>query len=188
MLVEKLKYYHPKNEQERIDKDRIMLFLRDHPDAFERKNPFGHITSSAIIVNPSMTKVLFGYHKIYDAWGWIGGHNDGDTDTLAVALRETQEETKLDNVYPYSEDIFMVDIIYVEQHQKNGEYIGDHLHLNITYLLIAEENQPIGFNPDEHLGVRWFDIDKVLDEVDEQRMIPVYQKAFDAIKKINEKR
>ena len=36
------------------------------------------------------------YHNIYDSWSWLGGHADGETDLLAVALREVKEETGLD--------------------------------------------------------------------------------------------
>lgn len=184
MLIEKLRNYRPKNDQEAVDKTTILEFLTHHSNAFSRENRFGHITSSAIIVNPAMTKVVFAYHKIYDAWGWVGGHNDGNPNTLEVALKETKEETNLKHVYPYSEDIFMIDVIYVAAHYKSGEYIGDHLHLNLTYLLIAPDHQPLDYNPKEHKGIQWFDIETVLDFVDEPRMIPVYTKAFNAIKAI----
>lgn len=32
------------------------------------------------------------YHNIYNSWSWLGGHADGETDLLAVALREVKEE------------------------------------------------------------------------------------------------
>ena len=32
------------------------------------------------------------FHKIYQSWAWTGGHNDGEGDFLAVALREAGHE------------------------------------------------------------------------------------------------
>ena len=32
------------------------------------------------------------YHNIYHSWSWLGGHADGETDLLSVAIREVKEE------------------------------------------------------------------------------------------------
>ena len=186
-MIEKIKNYKPKTQQEAYDQKTILEFIKRNPDVLHRTNTVGHLTSSAIVVNETMDKVLFAYHKIYDAWGWVGGHNDGDSDCLSVAIKETKEETGLKNVKPYSEDIFMLDVIYVENHQKNGDYVPDHLHLNVTYLLIGNEKDPLEIKPDENLGVKWFELSHVLEAVDEPRMISIYQKAFQEIRKIREK-
>jgi ADP-ribose pyrophosphatase YjhB (NUDIX family) len=129
-----------------------------------------------------MTKVLFAFHNIYKSWSWVGGHNDGDPDFLAVALREAQEETGVRNIRPFMEDVFMLDVIYVHHHVKRGKYVPDHLHLNVTYLLVADDTERLAVKPDENSGVRWFDIDAVLDHVDEERMKSVYEKAFRKIR------
>ena len=50
--------------------------------------------------------------------------------------------------------------------------------MNLTYLLVADERQHIEHKPDENSDVKWFNIDTVLDIVEEPRMIPVYKKAF----------
>ncbi len=184
MILDLIENYTPKNTQEKHDKETIITFLKHHPNALHRENTIGHITSSAIVVNKTMTKVLFAYHKIYDSWAWVGGHNDGEENPLKVAIKETKEETGLETVTPYSEDIFMLDVINVKTHQKNGTYIDDHLHLNITYLLIASEDQSLTPSPDENLAVKWFNIDDVLKAVKEDRMIPIYQKAFNEIKQL----
>ena len=33
----------------------------------------------------------------------------------------------------------MIDVIYVPNHIKNNQFVGDHLHLNASFLLIADE-------------------------------------------------
>ena len=40
----------------------------------------------------SLSKILMAYHKIYNSWAWVGGHSDGDSDLLYVAMKEAKEE------------------------------------------------------------------------------------------------
>ncbi len=181
MLKELIQAYQPFNEQEAFDKKAILAFIDRNPDYLLRSNLIAHFTVSTIVVNPSMDKVLFAHHNIYKSWGWLGGHNDGDEDMLRVAMKETEEETGLKKIKPYSKDIFMLDTIYVPNHIKHGKHVSDHLHLNATYLVIADENEKPIVNVEENSGVQWFPISTVLKIVHEPRMIPIYQKAFQRI-------
>lgn len=178
-MIDKLKAYKAINEQEQTDQEAMLQFIERNPDCFERTNLVGHITSSAIVMNKTLDKVLFAHHNIYNSWGWVGGHNDGDSNCLFVAMKEAKEETGVENIYPFSEDILGLDIIYVSNHIKNGKYVSDHLHLNVTYLLIADETDELKVNIQENSGVRWFHIDEVFEHVSEERMVAVYRKLFD---------
>jgi 8-oxo-dGTP pyrophosphatase MutT (NUDIX family) len=180
--IDQIRDYQPKNEQEVVDQKAMLTYIEQNKDVLNRENLLAHVTSSAIVVNKKKDKVLFAHHNIYNAWGWVGGHNDGDSDLLGVAIKEAKEETGLEKISPVDEDILMLDIIHVTNHIKHGKYVGDHLHLNVTYLLEASEEETPMHRPDEHSAVAWFDIDSVLDMVDEKRMIPVYKKAFAEIK------
>ena len=184
MYREQFANYIPKNEQEKIDQELILNFIDHNPDALYRTNLCAHITSSAFVVNQKMTKILFAYHKIYDSWSWVGGHNDGNPNLLEVAIEEAIEETGIQTVRPYSKDIFTIDVIYVKNHIKKGLYVPDHLHLNATFLLIADETETLTVNHAENSGVKWFDLDDVFNHISEKRMIPIYQKAFEIIKEI----
>ena len=179
--------YRPKNEQEQVDQTAILTFIDAHPDVLDRSNRVAHLTSSAIIVNAAMNRVLFAHHNLYQSWGWVGGHNDGDPDLLGVALKEAHEETGVTGLVQVSTSIFMIDVIHVTNHIKHGQYVGDHLHLNVTYLLIGDEKQTPKHKPDENSGVRWFSFDEALDHVSEPRMKPIYQKAFDAIEHLKKR-
>lgn len=185
-LIEHIRRYQPSNEQETIDQQTMLAFLATNPNALERTNMIAHVTTSTIVINAAMDRVVFGFHNIYQSWGWIGGHNDGDADTHLVALKETTEETGLTRLTFYSKDIFMLDIIYVPFHRKHDVHVSDHLHLNITYLLLADEAEPLNHSEAEHQGMQWFSLDDVLHHVKEPRMIPIYQKAFAKIKSIKE--
>jgi ADP-ribose pyrophosphatase YjhB (NUDIX family) len=176
--------YIPINEQEEVDQKAILDFIRNNDDALERTNLIAHVTSSAIIVNEAMDKMLFVYHNIYDSWSWVGGHNDGNPDLLCVAITEAKEETGLKTIEPYSKDLLMIDSIYVQNHIKHGKFVPDHLHLNGTYLLIGNDRDELSIKHDENSGVRWFRIEEILDYVSEPRMIPIYEKAIRSIETI----
>ena len=119
------------------------------------------MTASAWVVNRERTKVLMVYHRIYDSWSWTGGHADGETDLLSVAVREVREETGV-SAHPVSEDIFSLEILTVDGHEKRGEYVSSHLHLNVTYLLEADERDELHVCEDENKAVAWFTLDGAL--------------------------
>ena len=162
MIREQIAAYAPVNEQERRDKQVILDFLDRNEDAFERSNRIAHMTASAWVVNPARDKVLMVYHKLYDSWSWTGGHADGERDLLKVALREVREETGAEHVRPVSEDIYSLEVLTVDGHEKRSEYVPSHLHLNVTYLLEADERDSLHICEAENSGVRWFTLEGAL--------------------------
>ena len=154
--------YAPFNEQEERDKAVILDFMDRHGDAFLRSNLTAHMTASAWVVNAARDRVLMVYHKIYDSWSWTGGHADGEEDLLAVALREVREETGVRHVVPASEEICSLELLTVDGHEKRGAYVPSHLHLNVTYLLEADERDALCVCEAENSGVRWFLLDEAL--------------------------
>ena len=161
-LTAQLRSYQPYNEQEAADRDEIIRQLESFPDIFTRDNRNAHMTASSWIVNPARTKVLMVYHNIYDSWSWCGGHADGDTDLLAVALREAGEETGITKVRAVSEQIYSLEILTVDGHVKRGKYVSSHLHQNVTYLLEADEDETLHKKDDENSGVAWFGLDEAI--------------------------
>ena len=157
-IYEQIKAYRPWNEQERQDQVLILDFLRKNPDAFYRTNLLAHMTASAWVVNPQRSKALMVYHRLYDSWSWTGGHADGEEDLLAVALREVREETGVQRLRPVTEEIYSLEVLTVDGHEKRGQYVPSHLHLNLTYLLEAEEEQPLRVCEAENSGVAWFSL------------------------------
>ena len=156
MLIRQLKAYTPFNEQEERDRETILKQLREVPDIFERGNPVAHMTASAWVVNRDRTKVLMAYHNIYDSWSWLGGHADGETDLEQVALREVREESGVSNVRAIFDGIFSVEVLTVDGHEKRGAYVGSHLHLNLTWLVEADESEPLRTAEGENSDVAWF--------------------------------
>lgn len=161
-LIAQIRDYQPFNEQEAADRDEILRQLETSPDIFTRDNRNAHMTASSWIVNPARTKVLMVYHNIYDSWSWSGGHADGETDLLSVALREAMEETGIRGVRPVAEDIYSLEILTVDGHVKRGRYVSSHLHLNVTYLLEADEDEVLHKKDDENSGVAWFGVEEAI--------------------------
>ena len=181
--IEAIKKYKPYNYQEAKDKELILNYIRTFPNILFRENEIAHMTASNWIVNSDKTKVLLVYHKIYDSWSWTGGHADGEADLLQVALREAKEETGLEKIKPITEEIYSLESLCVNGHQKNGEYVSSHLHLNVTYLLMADENAPLQINRDENSGVRWFTKEEALTAPSEVWMAEnIYRKLIDKLK------
>ena len=79
----------------------------------------------------------------------------GDQMALTGLLREVQEESGI-SATPVSEDIFSVEILPVSGHEKRGEYLPSHLHLNVTFLLEADPDTPVRPKEDENSRVGWF--------------------------------
>ena len=155
-LLRELAVYRPWNEQEERDCAELLRRLHSGEELYSRDNAAAHLTASAWVVNPDRSQVLMAYHKLYDSWAWLGGHADGDRDLLAVALREVREESGLTDVRPVSEQIYSLEILSVDGHEKRGRYVSSHLHLNVTYLLEADPSAPIRPKPDENSRVGWF--------------------------------
>ena len=161
-IIEEIKKYRPCNAQEQRDQALILDFLEKNGDAFLRSNLLAHMTASSWIVNPERTKTLMVYHNLYDSWSWTGGHADGETDLLSVALREAREETGIEHVRPLSPEIFSLEVLTVDGHEKRGEYVPSHLHMNVTYLLEAEESDTLHVCREENSGVAWFTLEEAL--------------------------
>ena len=183
-LKEKIEKYIPYNEQEENDKKVMIKYISDFDNILTRQNEYGHFTSSAFIINKKRTKILMIYHKIYNSWAWTGGHSDGDSNLLNVAIKEAKEETGIKNVVPILPEIYSLEIITVDGHEKRGKYISSHVHLNITYLLEADENEEIHIKEDENSGVKWFSVDEILKATSEPWVRDrVYAKIIEKMKK-----
>ena len=76
-----------------------------------------------------------------------------------------------------SPDIFSLETLTVDGHEKRGRYVSSHLHLNVTYLLMADEHEPIRAKTDENAAVRWFTLEDALKNCSEPWMVArVYSK------------
>ena len=160
-LYDEIARYRPYNEQEQADQQTMLRYMREHDDCFERSS-IAHMACSIWVVDPTLEQTLLVYHNVYDSWSWIGGHADGERDLAAVALRELAEETGVTHAALVDCGIYSLDVLTVDGHVKRGSYVSSHLHLNVTYLALADPAQALRVKPDENSGVRWVPIDEVI--------------------------
>lgn len=165
-LKEQIAAYIPVNEQEQKDKAQLLQWL-EVPGVFTRDCAAAHFTASAWVVSPDRKQVLMIYHNLYDSWAWMGGHADGEEDLFAVARREVMEESGLTELTAVSRDIFSLEVLCVDGHEKRGQYVSSHLHLNVTYLFEADPTAPVFIKPDENSGVGWFPVEEALQKSSE---------------------
>ncbi len=178
--VAAIEAYRPQNEQEAADKERLLSYIEGAPHTIlTRENAQAHITSSGFVVNRDASKVLMAYHNLYRAWAWTGGHADGEGDLLAVALREAREETGVVHIRPLSSEIASLEILPVWGHVKGGRYVSSHLHLNVSYLLEADEEDPLRPREGENTRVGWLSADTLTQETQEWQMDPIYLKLLE---------
>ena len=184
-LIQQIVNYIPANEQEETDHLTLLNLLQSDADISVRENLMAHLTASAWVVNPERTKVLMAYHKLYDSWAWLGGHADGNWKLIAVAEKEAREESGIQNLRLVSENPVSLEILTVDGHEKKGKYVPCHLHLNLTYLFEAEEDQVLSCKPDENSGVAWIPMDSLAEKCSEPWFVErIYSKLVKKAKEL----
>ena len=184
-LFEDIRRYKPVNEQEERDRAVMLRYIQSCDDYLSRENEVAHFTTSIWTVDKTRTQTLMAYHNIYDSWAWIGGHADGEEDLREVALRELREETGVRHAALLTPEIFSLEILTVEGHVKKGRYVPSHLHLNVTYLAQADEDEPLVVNRAENQAVRWFSFAEALEASREPWFVArIYPKLIEKCKGI----
>ena len=182
-LYHEIQKYTPVNQQEEQDQKLFLKYMENCSDYLDRENQIAHFTASIWTINPERTKTLMVYHNIYDSWSWIGGHADGMEDLRSVAMRELQEETGVRAAALLGGDIFSLESLTVNGHVRRGLYVPSHLHLNVTYLAEAREQEALIVNADENQAVKWWSFEDALRVPNEPWMIThVYKKLVEKCK------
>ena len=130
------------------EQQRILALLADHPDALDRSCRPGHLTGSALVIDPADHRILVLYHSKLQRWLQPGGHADGDPDLARVALREAVEETGIDELQ-LVEPAIDLDVHLVD---PPGE--SPHEHHDVRFLVVAPSGaEPVGNY--ESKALRW---------------------------------
>ena len=169
MLERLLHDYRRARPEEDAVVRRFLALLAEHSDCYGRHCWAGHITGSAWIVDPSGTEVLLTHHRKLDRWLQPGGHSDGDPDTLAVALREAEEETGL-TVVPVDGAIFDLDVHPIPARGAEPE----HFHFDVRFALRAESLEYVV--SDESHDLAWVAIDRLERRTDEESVLRMGRK------------
>lgn len=163
------------------DSKRMIQWLdRYGEDVLLTRMEEGHFTAAGFIFNPQRTKTLMIHHNIFDSWAWTGGHADGESDFLKVALKEAEEETGA-VCRPIDGIACFADIIPVKAHMKQGKPVKEHVHLNLTYALECEEDAVLRMKPDENSGVDWIPIADLENRIspEDAQILAIYRRIID---------
>ena len=115
----------------------ILRFLQEPADPFERDNPTGHITASAVIGRPDGSEFLLVHHRKLARWLQPGGHTEAsDATAFDAALREAREETGISRFdAPFGRAVLDVDVHAIPAHKKDPA----HSHFDVRFLLTSTE-------------------------------------------------
>ena len=144
-------------------------FVHAHERCFERDCWAGHITGSAWLVNGAGSHVLLTHHKKLDRWLQLGGHSDGESDTLLAARREAEEESGL-AVVSLSPAIFDLDVHEIPARKADPA----HYHFDVRFCFEAcSERFQVS---EESHDLAWVPIDDMRDYTDEESVLRMARK------------
>jgi len=179
-LLKLLEQYTPHSQEENATKEKIIVFINENYNCFDRKLETGHITGSAWLLNKQADKALLMHHAKLNIWVQPGGHADGDSDILSVAIREAQEESGIKDIEAVDTNIFDIDIHLIPENSKEKS----HYHYDIRFLLQAKNNEELCLN-DEAKELKWVDQNEITILTNQQSIIRMYNKSLHMMPTIN---
>jgi 8-oxo-dGTP pyrophosphatase MutT (NUDIX family) len=148
--------YRAVGETETADLERMTLLAATTADPWSRSLPL-HFTASALVVHPQTRRVLLRWHHKHDLWLQVGGHGDpGESDPLAIALREAAEETGLTDLRPWP-DASLRHAAVCQVRASATE--PRHEHADLRYVLATRD--PDAVTPENDASpLRWLTVDE----------------------------
>lgn len=146
-----LRAFRAPNAEQQACCQRILDFIAAHPArAHQRSLEVGHLTASALVVDPQQQRALLTHHKKLQRWLQLGGHCDGDANLAHVALREAVEESGIPDLRidptPIDVDIHIIPARAAEP---------EHWHLDTRFVVYAPP-QACERLSEESTALAWF--------------------------------
>jgi coenzyme F420-0:L-glutamate ligase len=151
---------HPRTPNEAAVRQAFLAFLAARADAMWRSCVPGHLTASAVIVDPSRQAVLLTLHPRVGRWVQVGGHCEpGDRTLLDAAAREAREESGIGALS------FDPQPLGLDVHPLTCSLGLPTRHFDVRFLAVAPDGaEPV--RSDESLDLRWFRWDELPDDID----------------------
>ncbi|WP_416964085.1 NUDIX hydrolase [Streptomyces sp. Agncl-13] len=127
--------------------------LAAHPDGMWKSCHAGHVTASALVIDPEHGRVLLTLHKKLRMWLQMGGHCEPeDTSLETAALREATEESGITGL-----TLLPGGPVRLDRHPIPPPC---HCHYDVQYAVLAPPGAVQEIS-DESLDLRWFPYDEV---------------------------
>jgi len=127
--------------------------LATHPDGMWKACEAGHLTASALVIDPERDRVLLTLHRKLGMWLQMGGHCEPDDPSLAgAALREATEESGIAGL-----TLLPGGPVRLDRHPIPAPC---HWHLDVQYAALAPSGATEAIS-EESLDLRWFGYDEV---------------------------
>ncbi|WP_405612628.1 NUDIX hydrolase [Streptomyces sp. NBC_01508] len=132
-----------------------LAHLAARPDGMWKSCETGHVTASALVIDPERSRVLLTLHKKLGKWLQMGGHCEpGDGSLADAALREATEESGIPGLTLLAGGGPPVQL------DRHAIPAPCHWHLDVQYAALA----PVGAVEEiseESLDLRWFAYEEV---------------------------
>lgn len=146
---------------------RRLLPLLGEP--FSRHQPDAHFTASALVVDVAAGKVALLRHAKLQRWLQPGGHVEPVDQGLMhlAAMREAREETGCEvRLHEAAPSLIDVDVHPIPARADEP----GHRHLDLRFLLVAEDPRQLTLNADESSALGWFTFDEAAALVDDEAL------------------
>ncbi len=138
---------------------RAIEYIENNEDCFRREHTPIHVTGSAWVVNPDLDLVLMVHHGKIHEWFQPGGHADNDPDVLRVAVKETQEESGVEESHIH---LLMPQVFDLDMHLIAATAEAPaHGHIDIRFLLEIDDVHDVPGSDESH-EVKWIPLHQVL--------------------------
>ncbi|MFJ1835164.1 NUDIX hydrolase [Streptomyces sp. NPDC088175] len=132
--------------------------LAQHPDGMWKACGTGHLTASALVIDPERGRVLLTLHRKLRMWLQMGGHCEPQDASLAdAALREATEESGITGL-----TLLAGGPVRLDRHAIPAPC---HWHLDVQYAALAPSGSTEQIS-DESLDLRWFAYEEVASVAD----------------------
>jgi len=130
----------------------MLALVEGEPACFARTTYApGHFTGSLFVFSADDARVLLHHHRRLGRWLQMGGHDEGESDPAATALREGREESGLADLVLVSPEILDLDVHPIPA--AKGE--PPHAHFDVRYAATTRSASAARADEAESFGLAW---------------------------------